>query len=648
MKTLSCFLKNLFPFVLFLIAHTGNAQQWQWAEELYFPPAYSGYLDAWNTIPLAITDDGFGNTFFTGYQTMVVDGPTYIEKKFLVIAKFGQGNLLWKKILGGLPENNNSAGTGIVTNPAGNIYITGYFENALQLGRFQLQGIGGRDIFLAKFTSDGLLVWWRKAGGGGADEANGITLDAQGNIFLTGSISGTVNFGDITSSSSTSDFFLAKYDGNGTPLWVERADTENGWSKGRKIHTDNNGNISVLGEFDEDVMLENTSLNANSEWNEHFIAKFTDGGNLLWTEQLWGSQPLQTVDIATDVSGNTFVTGSFYTNVVIGSSTLNTYNGYEAAFIAKFSAIGNVLYARQTGSQNSFVHYSSRSISTDADGNSYITGYRLPQNASNDDLWVRKYNAGGWVVWTKINQFSQNAGDAMSGVIQADGDGNVYVTGNLSGNPVYLDNLVLSNYNYPKRAFVGKIPGDNSILPFLKFYEAIVCFPCFPFDPVLDYEYRFWSERAGIRGATYRKVSDPDNRDEIIWKGERLEIKLHDELDRGGYYFQLRAIAEDGAVSDWTEALAFYIGDRRTATLVYPNPVKDWLTIEYKASVMETILITLFDRYGKLLLQQKAALKEGENVLRLVIPSVKQDANPLTLQLQSKLQGTSAWQLIRE
>jgi hypothetical protein len=278
------------------------------------------------------------------------------------------------------------------------------------------------------------------------------------------------------------------------------------------------------------------------------VAKFTDAGSLLWSEQLWGSQPLETVDISTDLSGNTLVTGTFHTNVVIGVSTLQTYNGYDAAFIAKFSTIGNVLWARQTGSSNTFAHYASKSISTDADGNSYITGYRLLQNASNDDLWVRKYDKWGWVVWNKINQFSYSVGDAFSRVIHAGDNGNVYVTGNLSGNPVYLDNLVISNYQYPRRAFLAKIQGDNITASILKFYEAFICFPCFPFDPVLDYEYRFWSERVGIKDAIHRKVSEPDNRDEIIWKGDRLEIKLHDELVRGAYYFQLRAIAEDGAV----------------------------------------------------------------------------------------------------
>jgi hypothetical protein len=403
-----------------------------------------------------------------------------------------------------------------------------------------------------------------------------------------------------------------------------------------------------LGQFDEDVTLENTTLTAASPWNEYFVAKFTDAGNLLWSEQLWGSQPLETLDISTDLSGNTIVTGTFYTDVVIGVSTLQTYNGYGAAFIAKFSTIGNVLWARQTGSPNTFAHYASRSISTDADGNSYLTGYRLLQNASNDDLFVRKYNAGGWVVWTKLNQFAYNSGDAFSRVIHADDDGNVYVTGNLSGNPVYLDNLVISNYKYPNRAFVGKIPGENSISPFLEFYEAFICFPCFPYDPVLDYEYRFWSERAGVKEAIYRKASDPDNRDEILWRGERLEIKLHDALREGTHYFQLRAIAEDGAVSDWTEALAFKIKGSTKATIIYPNPVKERLTIEYQATGEETLLLTLYDRNGRVLLQQKEEVKEGKNVLELAKPAVSREMNPLTLQLQSKLQGTTAWQLIRE
>jgi hypothetical protein len=76
--------------------------------------------------------------------------------------------------------------------------------------------------------------------------------------------------------------------------------------------------------------------------------------------------------------------------------------------------------------------------------------------------------------------------------------------------------------------------------------------------------------------------------------------------------------------------------------------VKERLTIEYQATGEETLLLTLYDRNGRVLLQQKEEVKEGKNVLELAIPAVSREMNPLTLQLQSKLQGTTAWQLIRE
>jgi hypothetical protein len=195
---------------------------------------------------------------------------------------------------------------------------------------------------------------------------------------------------------------------------------------------------------------------------------------------------------------------------------------------------------------------------------------------------------------------------------------------------------------------VAKLDGHAIRIPIIEFYEAFICFPCFPFDPVLDYEYRFWAEKAGVRGATYRKVSDPKNRDEILWKGDRLEIKLHDALSAGKYYFQLRAILRDKTKTDWTKALAFEVKGNIAATLVYPNPVKDKLTIEYQATEKETLILTLYDRNGRALLRENKEVGEGKNTLELAIPAVQRESNPLTLQLQSKLQGISARQLIRE
>lgn len=64
---------------------------------------------------------------------------------------------------------------------------------------------------MAKYTSQGKLVWVLQAGGPEGDEAYGIAIDADNNIYVTGYFSGKANFGDKqVTSLGDRDFFLAK------------------------------------------------------------------------------------------------------------------------------------------------------------------------------------------------------------------------------------------------------------------------------------------------------------------------------------------------------------------------------------------------------------------------------------------------------
>src|ERR1035437_7007801 len=159
---------------------------------------------------------------------------------------------------------------------------------------------------------------WAKSGkqtaGAGFDECNSVSADASGNVFITGTFfSPTLTFGSITltnvnPSGSTSDVFIAKYDANGNVLWAK----------------------SVGGEGDV----------CNS--------------------------------ISADASGNVFITGWFSCSSITFGSTTLTNTGGEDLFIAKYDAIGNVLWAKNAGGNSFFQH--GYSVSADANGNVFVTG----------------------------------------------------------------------------------------------------------------------------------------------------------------------------------------------------------------------------------------------------------------------------------
>jgi hypothetical protein len=94
--------------------------------------------------------------------------------------------------------------------------------------------------------------------------------------------------------------------------------------------------------------------------------------NWLWAKSAGGASYDYGQSIATDVNGNVYVTGYFYSpSLTFGTTTLTNMGLYDI-FVVKYDANGNVLWAKSTGGTHLDEGYG---ISTDANGNVFVTGY---------------------------------------------------------------------------------------------------------------------------------------------------------------------------------------------------------------------------------------------------------------------------------
>ena len=119
----------------------------------------------------------------------------------------------------------------------GNSYVTGFFNDMATFGPGEpnettLTSAGSGDIFVAKYASDGVLLWVKQAGGTDPDFFDlgfGITTDGQGNSYVTGRFADTATFGPgepnetTLTDAGTGDIFVAKYASDGNLVWVKRA-----------------------------------------------------------------------------------------------------------------------------------------------------------------------------------------------------------------------------------------------------------------------------------------------------------------------------------------------------------------------------------------------------------------------------------------
>jgi hypothetical protein len=124
---------------------------------------------------------------------------------------------------------------------SGNIYVLG---NAT--GDFGSQlNQGTQDVYLTKYDSAGNVQWTQMVGSAGSASGYGLALDQNGNAYVTGSSTAALTTTSIANGKN--DSFVAKYDKNGTPVWTQQLQTLNA-NQSNAISVDANGNVFIGGQ----------------------------------------------------------------------------------------------------------------------------------------------------------------------------------------------------------------------------------------------------------------------------------------------------------------------------------------------------------------------------------------------------------------
>jgi len=217
------------------------------------------------------------------------------------------------------------------------------------------------------------VLWTAKLGGTGNDQGLGVAVDAAGNVYLAGSFSGTVAFGssNLVSSGST-DIFLAKYNANGQPVWVRQIGG-NLPDVLASLKVDPSGNLRLAGHFQSSQISFGTNQlnNPNNNTLDAFLAKYDADGNALWAKRLGGVLWDQAFAVDVDNVGQASVTGSYYSWGLFGGIGLTNLN-HTNFFLAKYDAAGNALWARTVAGTNTS---QGTGVAVDALQNVYVTGY---------------------------------------------------------------------------------------------------------------------------------------------------------------------------------------------------------------------------------------------------------------------------------
>lgn len=438
---------------------TGCGTSYDYTTIQYNPDGRIGWVEHYNgadngeDIATAIAVDPKGCLYVTGYSYALHSALDYVTIKY-----HPSGDQEWNQRYNG-KGNDDDIATAIVTDRAGDVYLTGYSINrkrtydyltikynssgrylwealyqandhnsayAIDLevdggGNVYVTGKAGININTVKYDSDGHKLWNNlyNCSGNSENYVSSLSLDNSGNIYVTG-------YG--FSICNSWDYLTLKYDQDGERIWVDQFEgTKSHWDFATKLVIDQ----------DENVYVTSSSYISGSYW-DYLTVKYNSEGVEQWTARYDG--PANSDDIATAISidekGNIYITG--YSE---GTGTSRDYA------TIKYDQHGRELWVARFNSPENSVDEAT-AIRVDPNGNVYITGYSYSSKTSFDYITVM-YDEKGIEQWTSSYNGPKNSFDWAID-LEIDNEGNIYVTGHSEG--------VGSGYDYAtvKYNFRGK------------------------------------------------------------------------------------------------------------------------------------------------------------------------------------------------
>jgi len=342
------------------------------------------------------------------------------------------------------------AGHGIAVDSQGNVVVGGY----------EVDTVGDPNMWLAKYDPDGTQLWamTMDPSGGLDDRIYGVAIDPDDHILLVG---------DADTAPASSDIWVAKLDPDGVEQWSTTFDgPDMGNDGGRGVASDSAGNVAITG-F---VRVDNNDIDI-------FVAKLDAAtGATQWSEVVPGPAGLddrgQAVGVdSTDavVVGGFVSHGGFDRNVwvrkydpdgveqwtdewdsftmaddagfgltvapddsIVAAGTTPVIATNQDVWMGRWDAEGTLQWYKQFGGQD-FTNDHGLAVAADLDANFIVVGFQGITNTDHD-IWMRKVDVSGALVWSQSVVGMGMERDEANGVA-TDADGNIVVTGEIRDAP---------------------------------------------------------------------------------------------------------------------------------------------------------------------------------------------------------------------
>lgn len=316
----------------------------------------------------AITLDNAGNPIIAGYS---------YESGFgiqLTVIKYNtQGVEQWVSNYNGTPgETTDEAYAITIDNAGGGIYVCGVTED----------NSGNSDFVTIKYNSSGVQQWVKNYNGPGNqnDEAYAITIDNNGNIFVTGESEGA---------GTGKDYATIKYNTSGVQQWVQRYNNQN-------ANSDDIPNAVIVA-VNNDILVTGSSKSSAASGSEDYLTiRYNQSGDTAFTFRYNG-----TIN-STDIGYAIIVPNSNNAIFITGSSKTTNGQGGEDIVTLKLNPAGTQIQKNTISNPGTDCAFD---IKLNSSEDMFLAGY-MEGNGTGSDMTIAEYNGGSLI--TTISQLSNN------------------------------------------------------------------------------------------------------------------------------------------------------------------------------------------------------------------------------------------------
>ena len=274
------------------------------------------------------------------------------------------------------------------TDNAGNVIVIGTFTGsfdfnpAVAVNQWTTASLTATDVYIQKFNFAGNLLWTAAFQGNGIVTAQGLYVDAAGDVYISGSFDTPTDFNSAPGITYTNplgfkDAYVCKINNAGVFQWVKTFGDSGSVGNVSAARICGIGNdIVVSGSFGSTIDFNpgpaQNNLTATS-YADMFLLRLTNNGDYVWGQSMSGTDFADVYGLAVDASNNIWLSGEFLGTIDFNPSpaidTLSSTPFNSHVFVAKYNANGDYTWAGSIGG-NGIV--GNRSLALDPAGNVYL------------------------------------------------------------------------------------------------------------------------------------------------------------------------------------------------------------------------------------------------------------------------------------